>query len=78
MELMKWHAQQKLIAEIGDNPTAWREAETARIRQQIEAEMAVKQAKTPAPPSMATQTNLGDRGGPVWAGPTSLDAIFKD
>jgi hypothetical protein len=74
--LVKWHQQQKLMSEIGDNPNAWRDAERAKIRAEVEAEQAVKAAR--AAPSLATQTSVGERSGPAWAGPTPLGDILKD
>lgn len=71
-ELMKWHKAQRVAAEIGD-PDAWREAERAKIKAEVEAELAVKQVRGTPAPSLADQPNLGARKGPAWSGPTPLD-----
>ena len=74
--VVDWHKQQTVMSEIGD-PDAWRTAETARIRAEIEAEMAVKQVQgIPPAPSLAAQSNVGDRKGPEWGGPTPLEKIL--
>lgn len=74
-ELIKWHKTQKVAAEIGD-PDAWREAERARIKAEVEAELAVKQVRDTPAPSLAGQPNLGARRGPEWSGPTPLDKVL--
>ena len=66
----------RVAEEIGKDPDAWRAAETAKIRAQVEAEMVAKQAQERAAqvaPSMADVTGTG--GGPktTWSGPTPLD-----
>lgn len=79
--LMAWEKQRVAMQEIGDDPTAWRDAEREKMRAEIQDEMTAKQAKiagaTPAP-SMAGVTGIG--GGPkaIWSGPTPLEKAVGD
>lgn len=78
-ELVNWHKQQQVAAEIGDDPAAYREKVKAEIRAELEAEMATKQVRaTPAAPSLAADPNLGVRSGPAWAGPTPLGKVLGE
>lgn len=77
--LVNWHGQQQLLAEIGNDPDAWREKERERIRAEIEADVVAKQVTTPAPvaaPSMADETGSGGNTPPEWA-PASIDTILR-
>jgi hypothetical protein len=72
-DLVKWHKTQKVQAEIGNDPEAYRE----RIRQQVMQELAAGQSANLRPaPSLAGQSNLGTRNAPAWSGPTPLDDIL--
>lgn len=74
--LVEWHRSQVAAAEIGD-PAAWKEAERARIKAEVEAELAVRQTRGKPAPSLADQPNLGARRGPEWSGPKPLDELFN-
>lgn len=71
--------QERLVAEIGDDPTAYRE----RLRQELLAEIgqtAQPQAMTQRPniPQPASgQRSAAPRGAPAFAGPTPLGDILK-
>lgn len=78
-DMVKWHKQQKVLQEIGDDPAAFRQKVETEVRQQIEAEIAAKQARAmaeQAPPSMAKTNGSGGTNDPGWSGPTSLDSIL--
>lgn len=75
-QLMTWNKQRVAMQEIGDDPVAWKESESKRLRDEIEKEVTAKLAKESAgnpAPSMADTTGTG--GGPkgIWDGPTSLE-----
>lgn len=80
-ELTKWHRQQKVMQEVGDDPSAYKARLEAEIRKQVEAEMVAKQAAaiagTPAP-SMAHATGTGGGTRTTWSGPTPLNNILGD
>lgn len=78
-EVVKWHEQQQVAAEIGGDPAAYRANLEAELRTKIEAEMVTKQAQARAAqvaPSMANVTGTG--GGPktTWTGPTPLGSVI--
>ncbi len=78
-EMVKWHKQQKVLQEIGDDPEAYRQKIETEVRQKIEADLAAKQAKAmaeQAPPSMAKTNGSGGAVDPGWTGPTDLDSIL--
>jgi len=71
--VVKWHEAEKVRAEMGDDPVAYR----AKVEAEVRAKIAAEQRKPiPAAPSLATQPNLGSRPAPQWAGPTPLDRIL--
>ena len=82
--MVKWHQRQQKMAEIGDDPDAWRERERERLRQEIMAEQAgqvasdVNAARMAKAPSLAGTPNLGTRQAPAWAGPSSLKDILGE
>ena len=61
-EVVEWHKRREIMAEIGDDPVAWRKAETERIKKELLAQAAVRQAKGLDPaPTLADEPNLGAR-----------------
>ncbi len=61
-EVVDWHNRREAMAEIGDDPVAWRKAETERIKKELLAQAAVRQAKGLDPaPTLADEPNLGAR-----------------
>lgn len=79
--LAKWHQQQKVMQEVGNDPAAYKARLTEEIRKQVEAEMVAKQAAaiagTPAP-SMANATGTGGGTRTAWTGPTPLSNVLGD
>lgn len=81
--------KEKLAAEIGEDPNAWRDAERERIRQEILAEQAgqgqqppaprapaTMRAAPPAPASLARSATPRDDAG-RFAGPQPIGALSK-
>ena len=61
-EVVDWHKRGETMAEIGDDPVAWRKLETERIRKELLAQATVRQAKGLDPAvSLAGEPNLGAR-----------------
>ncbi len=61
-EVVEWHQRREALAEIGNDPAAWRKAETERIKKELLAQAAVNQAKGLDPaPTLAGEPNLGAR-----------------
>lgn len=80
-EVVKWHKQNQVAQEIGNDPAAYAAKVEAEIRAKVEAEMVAKQAKdkaAQAAPSMANVTGTGGGVKTSWAGPTSLEAAIGD
>jgi hypothetical protein len=81
--LVEWHRKRQAVAEIGDDPAAYKEKLEAELRAKLMAEL---QASPPpsasAPPAtmpsnFATSRNVGNRSGPAWSGTQSISDIFK-
>ena len=74
------YQREKLSAEIGDDPNAWREAERNRLRAEIQAEFQASapmaQPRIPAPAS-GQRSVAPSRTGPAFAGPTPIGDILK-
>ncbi len=61
-EVVDWHKRREVMAEIGNDPVAWRKAETERIKKELLAQATVRQAKGLDPAvSLAGEPNLGAR-----------------
>lgn len=73
------YQRERLSAEIGDDPNAWRERERERLRQELQAEMQgnppmTQRPNIPAPASAVRST--APRGGGGFAGPKPLGDIL--
>lgn len=78
-DMVKWHRQQKVFQEIGDDPDAYRARIVEETRKQVQAEIAAQQAKDmaqKAAPSMANVNGSGGQRDPGWQGPTPLDKLI--
>ena len=78
-DMVKWHRQQKVFQEIGDDPDAYRAKIVEETRKQVQAEIAAQQAKdmaAKAAPSMANVNGSGGTRDPGWQGPTPLDKLI--
>lgn len=86
--MYKQAQRMQALAEIGEDPAAYRE----RIKAEIQAELAGGTQVAPAetqqaattqaapvvlPKSLATSRSAGPRSAPTWSGPTSLNDILK-
>lgn len=83
-ELLNWHKRQQAMAEIGDDPAAWREREIERLKQELLAEMndqpesqAQPQPSAPRPVNMSKARNAGPRTGPGWNGPKPITDLLN-
>lgn len=86
-DLVTWHQRRKAMADIGDDPAAFRERERERIRAEILAEQANPNpaptnqqqpaARTPLPTNFASARSEGPRTGAVYQGPKPLSEIVK-
>ena len=76
---VQWHTRQQTLAEIGDDPTAFKERIRAQVLEELKAEPPAGGAPVaPVMPSnLAGARNVGTRSGPQWAGPPTLADIFK-
>lgn len=75
------YQREKLSAEIGDDPNAWRERELAKLREQARREMGgqaapMVQQRAPIPAPASGQRSAGSRSGPEWSGPKPIGSIL--
>ena len=71
--LVDWHRRQSAIDEIGNDPNAYRE----KLRAELLAEMQEQTRMTQPSPSVMPSNfsgsrNVGTRGAPAYAGPSSI------
>jgi hypothetical protein len=81
-DAVHWQKRQQTLAEVGEDPAAYRE----RIKAEVLAELKAggnappeAQPKTPPaelPSNLAGARNVGTRSGPAWGGPATLKDIF--
>lgn len=85
-DVVTWHQRRKAMADIGDDPEAFRTRERERLRQEILAEMgqpaapatpATPAAKTPMPSNFAGARSEGPRSSVTYSGPKPLSEITK-
>ena len=82
--VMRWHKQHQLMSEIGQDPDAWRKAETERIRQQVLAELSGKgvspqpsRSSQQPPPSIVNNPSSG-RADSIPVGPGyAFEGLFS-
>lgn len=81
--LVEWHKQRSIMNEVGNDPAAYKEKIKAEILAELNAVHGSPQTQVAKPgngaamPSnFATARNAGQRTGPAWAGPSSLEDIF--
>lgn len=76
-EIVDMHKRQEALAEIGEDPAAYR----TRVRAELEAELRGSSAQqtarpaAPLPKSLADARSAGARGA-TWTGPTPLNALL--
>ena len=77
-DAVEWHQRREAMAEIGNDPAAWRKAETARITKDLLAKAAVRQVKGEMPDavSLADSPNLGTRADKTEEPDDSLEALL--
>lgn len=73
----QWHARQQTLSEIGDDPAAYKERLRAELLEEMKTQQPAQQPAPVMPSNLAGARNVGNRSGPVWAGPTPLTDIFK-
>lgn len=79
---VEWHKRTQALREIGNDPDGYR----AKLEAEILAKHGLSpEAQPPAgtaapapvmPSNFAAARNVGNRSGPAWSGPASLDDIF--
>lgn len=82
--LVEWDNRQRALAEIGDDPAAFKEKVKAELLAELQASTGTQQRAAPPqatipatmPSNFATGRNVGARSGPGWSGPASIDEIF--
>jgi len=77
--LVEWHRKRQAVAEIGDDPAAYKE----KLKAELLAELQASPPPSPSvpaatmPSNFATSRNVGSRSGPAWSGPQTIGDIFK-
>ena len=77
---MDWFQRKRVLAEVGNDPVAYRERVKAEVMAEMKAGAQQPQAPQPSlvmPSNIAGARNVGNRAGPTWSGPTPLADIFK-
>jgi hypothetical protein len=79
-ELVKWHKNETILKEIGNDPAAYREWLRTEILEELKGQSAAP-GTTPGAPVLPTNLagarNAGTRGGPAYGGPQPLQDIFN-
>lgn len=78
--LVQWHKRESAIAEIGQDPNAYREKLKAEVLAELQQQNGQPQGGSPAsvmPSNFAGARNVGTRSGPAWGGPKPLNDILS-
>lgn len=77
MKAIEYYRQQQALAEIGDDPTTYRERVKAELLAEMQAQPAPVQTQRPATPprSLASAPSVGDAN---KAAPSGFDALFPE
>lgn len=81
--VVKWHKQQALLTEVGQDPDAWRKAERERLKEELLKELGVQGVTPPGhssqqpPPTSIVGRPAAAKAGTVPIGPgNAFDSIF--
>ena len=79
-KLAEWHKQQKVVAEIGDDPQAFKAKMREELLAEIKSELAAEQVKAAAgqpAPSLAGVQGTGNAAQGKWNGPRAIDDLLS-
>ena len=73
--VVNWHKRQRVLAEVGTDPTAYRAKIESEVRERVLAELAASQPQKPAapPPSLAAAPSVGGNSQPL---PSPFENVF--
>lgn len=74
--VVKWHKRQSFMSEVGSDPEAWREAERARLREELQAELSQKSPARTPPGSLASAPSAKGQEPASVDAPDNLQAFF--
>lgn len=77
---VRWHKRQQALAEIGDDPAAYKERLKSELLAELQQQNGQQQQEQPLaavmPSNLTGARNVGTRSGPAWSGPAPLNDIF--
>lgn len=79
---VQWHERHKALAEMGPDPAAYKTKLEAEVEARVLEKYGIKPGAPPAqsaavmPSNLAGARNVGNRAGPTWSGPQTLNDIF--
>jgi hypothetical protein len=85
--MVQWHKQRTVLAEIGNDPDAYKERIRAEYLQELrhgkttldeEPRTTARSPGTVMPSNLSNARSVGSRNGPAWQGPTSIKDIFAN